>query len=232
MCGHTVFFYLMAFFAAWSSSYHCGNAANSVSNDFLQVAVTMQLITVAFAVITVTKAIEIKVDGVNDFKGVTGTTAEVKCEVSDIRDPLEECDWYSPDGKKYSGKVKKKSSRRGGSFRGRTAEEGSDVNENVKVIVDDGRDECILTIDRVGTEHSGPWECVAYEGRDEASKFVVIRPTELMAQFQLLLDADEKQLEVQRGDDVQIICPTNHYGDRTLCKFYNPHGKRYVIIGK
>ena len=40
----------------------------------------------------------------------------------------------------------------------------------VQVEIDERRDECILTIKSLRKEHEGPWECVAYEGRDEVGK--------------------------------------------------------------
>ena len=50
------------------------------------------------------------------------------------------------------------------------------------------------------------------------------------------LQPDETELEVQRGDDVQIICPSNHHSnlasDRSLCSFISPNGKKYQIVGK
>jgi hypothetical protein len=54
--------------------------------------------------------------------------------------------------------------------------------------------------------------------------------------FQLLLDPDEKQLDVTRGDDVKILCPSNQQSntplERPVCFIYSPAGKKYNIIGK
>ena len=168
-------------------------------------------------------AIDIRQESLTDIQAVSGSRAEIFCEVTDIRDPLEECTWYAPNGDKFKGR---QISRR----------RQSDSDDNVKVTIDDRRDECILTIESLRQEHEGTWECVAYEGRDEASKFAVIRVTDKTAPLQLLLDPDETQLEVQRGSDVQMICPTNHFGntasERPVCKFYDPSGKSFLIIGK
>ena len=54
--------------------------------------------------------------------------------------------------------------------------------------------------------------------------------------FSFCLQPDETELEVQRGDDVQIICPSNHHSnsasERSLCSFISPVGKKYQIVGK
>ena len=68
----------------------------------------------------------------------------------------------------------------------------------------------------------------------EASKFAVIRVADKAEPFQTLLDETTK--DVGRGDDVDIICPTNHNAntpqERPVCNFYDPSGKRYVIVDK
>ena len=113
-------------------------------------------------------------------KGVTGTEAEIICEVTDIRDPLEDCDWYSPAGDKYSGQSSRDRRR------------SDHDNNDIQVIIDDRRDECILTIKSLRIEDSGPWECVAYDGRDEASRYAIIRVTDKKAPLTLLLGGDHK----------------------------------------
>ena len=54
--------------------------------------------------------------------------------------------------------------------------------------------------------------------------------------FQTLLDDDDTTKDVERGDDTDIICPTNHNAntpqERPVCNFYDPSGKRYVIVDK
>ncbi len=172
------------------------------------------------------RAIEIRQEGLKDFKGITGSKAEIVCQVDNLRDPLEECYFYGPRSEKYSGRV----------FSNRRKDDDEDARESIQVVIDDRRDECILEIRSLKKEDEGLWECVAYEGRDEASKFAVVRVTDKNAPLQLLLDPDETQLNVQRGRDVQMICPTNHFGstaaERPICKFIDPEGKGWLIVGK
>jgi len=163
-----------------------------------------------------------------DVRGVSGSKVELVCEVGDLRDPLEECEWYSPTQEKYEGQIS--SSRR------RSNSKVSN-NENVQVEIDDRRDECILTIKNVRKEHEGVWECVAYEGRDdEANRYAVIRVSDRAEPFQLLLDEDETTIDAERGDDFEIICPTNHKAntpqERPVCKFIDPSGKGWTIVDK
>ena len=103
-------------------------------------------------------------------------------------------------------------------------------------MVDSRRDECVLIIESLTSKESGPWECVAIDGREEASKYVIINVTEKKERFQLLINPDETDVDVRRGDDVQILCPTNHDSstpqDRPICRFISPSGKRYDLIGK
>ena len=77
---------------------------------------------------------------------------------------------------------------------------------------------------------------LAIDGREEASKYVIINVTEKKERFQLLINPDETDVDVRRGDDVQILCPTNHDSstpqDRPICRFISPSGKRYDLIGK
>ncbi len=67
--------------------------------------------------------IEIRV--ASDVRSVSGSQAEVVCEVNDLNDPLEDCEFYSPD-------------------RQRVRSNDTDL----RVRTDGRRDECILRIDR------------------------------------------------------------------------------------
>ena len=195
--------------------------------------------------VTILSAIEINEDRLVDVKGVTGSKAEIVCEAFDTRDTIEKCVWYSPNGERYSARNRR---RRISNSRRRIEDEYEDYDDrydeddddqdyrkgDVKVTLDDRRDECTLTINSLRREDSGPWECSVDDGRDEAYKYAMVRVTDKAAPLQLLLDPDDKELDVRRGDDVQIICPTNHNipGDRPVCKFIDPKGKIYNIIGK
>ena len=43
-------------------------------------------------------------------------------------------------------------------------------------------------------------------------------------------------LDAERGDDFEIICPTNHKAnspqERPVCKFIDPSGKKWDIVDK
>ena len=43
-------------------------------------------------------------------------------------------------------------------------------------------------------------------------------------------------LDAERGDDFEIICPTNHKAntpqERPVCKFIDPSGKGWTIVDK
>ena len=169
-------------------------------------------------------SIQINEKNLNDIKGIEGAKVEVACQVDDLRDPLEDCDFYGPDGTKYS----PRSRNRDRDDRRRDRENEDD---RIFVALDDRRDECVLTIDSLRKEDTVPWECVVYDGRDEDSRFVIADVTAKSDKFQLLLDSDETKLNVRLGDDVKITCPTNH-NSRPVCKFVSPTGKIYQIIGK
>ena len=114
---------------------------------------------------------------------MAGAKVEVACQVEDLRDPLEDCDFYGPDGTKYS--PKNRNDRR------RNRE-----NERIFVALDDRRDECVLAIDSLRPEDTGPWECVVYDGRDQDSRFVIADVTAKSDKFQLLLDLEVLQLKI------------------------------------
>ena len=100
------------------------------------------------------------------------------------------CEWFSPNGTRY---------------------DPDEEISGIRVIVDSRRDECVLIFESLSHKDSGPWECVAEDDRgNEASKFIVVSVTNQNEQFQLLVNADETSLDVRRGDDVHILCPTNH----------------------
>ena len=103
--------------------------------------------------------------------------------------------------------------------------------------MDSRRDECVLIIESLKVQDSGPWKCSAEDGRNgEASKFVVIQVTEKIQKFQLLLFPDQTSVDAEKGGDVEIMCPTNHNSngpqDRPVCSFYAPSGKKYTLIDK
>ena len=60
--------------------------------------------------------------------------------------------------------------------------------------------------------------------------------TEKTERFQLLLDEDETVRNAERGEDFDLICPTNHKSnnpqDRPVCKFIAPSGKKYDIVDR
>ena len=70
----------------------------------------------------------------------------------------------------------------------------------------------------------------------EARAYTVIRVTEKTERFQLLLDEDETVRNAERGEDFDLICPTNHKSnnpqDRPVCKFIAPSGKKYDIVDR
>ena len=57
----------------------------------------------------------------------------------------------------------------------------------ISVKIDSRRDKCILRIKSLRLEHSGPWECEAFDGRDKATKYFVINVTKKTEPLQLLL---------------------------------------------
>ena len=72
-------------------------------------------------------AIQINERQLNDIKGTSGTKVEVVCQVDDLRDPLEDCDFYAPSGKKYSARLRDDRRDRNDRRRDRDEEsEGSD----------------------------------------------------------------------------------------------------------
>ena len=192
-------------------------------NGYKHTMLTIKPLLLISTITTLCLSIQINEKNLNDIKGVAGAKVEVACQVEDLRDPLEDCDFYGPDGTKYSAKNR----NRDRNDRRRNREN----QERIYVALDDRRDECVLTIDSLRKEDTGPWECVVYDGRDQDSRFVIADVTAKSDKFQLLLDADETRLNVKLGDDVKITCPTNH-NSRPVCKFVSPTGKVYQIIGK
>ena len=75
-----------------------------------------------------------------------------------------------------------------------------------------------MKINALESVDEGPWECVAFEGRNEASKFVVIRVTEKSEKLQLLLDQDETELNVRIGDDVSLFYVLLHITTSSFSK--------------
>ena len=46
-------------------------------------------------------SIQINERNLNDIKAITGSKVEVVCQVDDLRDPLEDCEFYAPNGKRF-----------------------------------------------------------------------------------------------------------------------------------
>ena len=72
-------------------------------------------------------AIQINERQLNDIKGTSGTKVEVVCQVDDLRDPLEDCDFYAPSGTKYS--ARSRSDRRDRNDRRRDRDEESEGSD-------------------------------------------------------------------------------------------------------
>ena len=62
----------------------------------------------------------------------------------------------------------------------------------ISVKIDSRRDQCILRIKSLRLDHSGPWECEAFDGRDKARKYFVINVTKKTEPLQLLLQVRRK----------------------------------------
>jgi hypothetical protein len=117
-----------------------GNAGiSSLPNNNGDSYTTIMLIILLIAVLCLNHpalSIEIRLDNFEDIKAVSGAKVTMTCQVDDIRDPLEECDWYSPDGKKYSGKTSGGSNDRSDrDDRVRLDRDNKDLDDSVKVTI-------------------------------------------------------------------------------------------------
>ena len=90
---------------------------------FLKVLPLASLLAVVPLLTNLAQGIEVRV--ASDVRGVGGSKAEVVCEVNDLDDPLEDCEFYGPDRRKVR-----------------------DNDTNLRVIADRRRDECILRINK------------------------------------------------------------------------------------
>ena len=159
-------------------------------------------------------AIELYIE--EDQKVIAGKEAEIVCEITRVREDIDECFWESPGrGKYYS-------------------TDGREDGIRVKLRSDDDDEyRCILNIERARVEHTGHWECVVRDRRETVGIFGYIKVYD-KAKFQVLLDSDQKQIVAHTGDNIELVCPTNERFSRragkrstiSLCRWYTPYQPR------
>merc|ERR1719367_993555 len=163
---------------------------------------------------TVSNAMEMFIE--EDQKVMAGDEAELRCEISNTRGDIDECFWESPSRDKYY------------SSDGR--EDG--VRVRLKSFSDDEY-ECILNIRKASLQHAGHWECVASDRRESVGMFGFVKVYD-KSKFQVLLDSDQKQIVAERGNNIELVCPTNERFSRRagkhstikLCRWYPPYDQK------
>ena len=169
---------------------------------------------VIFQLIAVSSAIELFIE--EDQKLMAGKEAEIVCEVTRARNEIDECFWESPLRDKYYS-----SDRRKDGVRVRLK---SDSDDDYR---------CILNIEKVTLEHTGHWECVVKDRRETVGIFGYVMVYD-KSKFQVLLDSDQKQVVAERGNNIELVCPTNERFSRRagkrstikLCRWYTPYSQK------
>ena len=179
--------------------------------------VTLKLATMVFAIlfqlIVTSSAMQLYIE--EDKKVMAGEEVEIICEITRVRGEIDECFWESPTRKKY--------------YSSEEREDGVVVELND----DDDEYECILNIKKATLEHAGHWECVASDRRETVGMFGYVRVHD-KSKFQVLLDSDQKQVVAERGDNIELVCPTNERFSRRagkhsnikLCRWYPPYAQK------
>ena len=152
----------------------------------------------------------------DDPKVMAGEEAEITCEITRTRGEIDECFWESPTRDKYY------------------SSDGREDGVRVRLRSNSDDDyECILNIRKASMQHAGHWECVASDRRETVGVFGYVKVFD-KAKFQVLLDSDQKQVVAERGNNIELVCPTNERFSRRagkqstikLCRWYPPYDQK------